>query len=117
MSEIPELTLYEQVTSNTNAGLGEEVRLKVTGQELLDSDPYGSGVAPTVVVPGRDEGAGETVMSVAHPGEGTYVRLTLDHDGRIVRETLTAPNHLTTRTIVYPEDEQERHQHAPAQQR
>lgn len=111
MSEIPDLTLYEQVTSNTDAGLGEEVRLNLTGRALLDSDPYGSGVAPTVVVLDRDEKTGETVMALAYPGEGTYVRLTLDHHGRIARETLAAPNHLTTRTIVYPEDEHEQHQH------
>ena len=113
MSEITKLTLYERVTSNTNAGLGERVRLKVTGQELLDSDPYGSGVAPTVVVLDRDEKTRETVMALAYPGEGTYVQLTLDHHGRIVRETLTAPNHLTTRTIVYPKDEHNLHEHAP----
>lgn len=117
MSEIPQLILYERVTSNTNAGLGEGVRLRVTGQELLDSDPYGSAMAPTVVVLDRDEEAGETVMALAYPGEGTYVRLTLDHHGRIVRETLTAPNHLTTRTIVYPEDEHEPHEHPPGPQR
>lgn len=113
MKAIPELTLYERVTSNTNTGLGNGVRLQVTGQELLDSDPYGSGVAPTVVVIDRDNHTGETVMALAYPGEGTYVRLTLDRRGRILRETLAAPNHLTTRSIVYPEDKHDLHQHEP----
>ena len=110
MSAIPELALYERVTSDTNSGLGQEVRLQLSGPELLDSDPYGSGVAPTVVVLGRNQLTGETEMALAYPGEGTYVRLTLDHHGRIARETLAAPNHLTTRTIVYPEHKHE-HQH------
>lgn len=108
MSAIPELALYERVTSNS--GLGQEVRLQLSGPELLDSDPYGSGVAPTVVVLGRNQLTGETEMALAYPGEGTYVRLTLDHHGRIARETLAAPKHLTTRTIVYPEDEHEHQQ-------
>ena len=117
MGEITKLTLYERVTSNTNSGLGKRVSLKVSGQELLDSDPYSSGVAPTVVVLDRDKTTGETVMALAYPGEGTYVQLTLDRHGRIVRETLTAPNHLTTRTIVYPKDDHNLHEHVPGPHR
>ncbi len=109
MSAIPALTMHEQVTSDTNSGLGVKTRLELTGAELLESDPYGSGVAPTVVDLGREEQSGETEMALAYPGEGTYVRLTLDHHGRIVRETLAAPNHLITRAIVYPENDHDHH--------
>lgn len=105
MRQIPELVLYEQVTSDTNGASGIETRIPMSGQELLDSDPYGSGIAPTVVQLGRDPNTGETELALAYPGEGTYVHLTLDHHDRIIRETLNAPKHLTTRTLVYPEDD------------
>ncbi|NYI77065.1 copper resistance protein CopC [Nocardioides panzhihuensis] len=105
MQQVPALVLYEQVTSDTNGASGIETRIPMSGQELVDSDPYGSGIAPTVVLLGHDPDTGETELALAYPGEGTYVHLTLDHHDRIVRETLNAPKHRTTRTLVYPEDD------------
>ena len=93
--------MHEQVTSDTNTGLGNPATFLMSGRRYLTIGPYGSGVAPTVVV--LDRKPGETTLALAYPGEGTYVRLTVDHANRIVREVLAAPNHLVTRTLVYPE--------------
>lgn len=102
------VSVHEQVTSNTNTGLGDPATFHMSGREYLGVGPYGSGVAPTVVVLHRTPR--ETTLALAYPGEGTYVRLTVDHHHRIVREVLAAPNHLVTRTLVYPEDG-EAHEH------
>lgn len=108
MLAVPRLSVHEQVTSNTNAGLGDPATFVMSGRRYLTIGPYGSGVATTVVV--LDQKQEETTLALAYPGEGTYVRLTLDHHHRIIREVLTAPNHLVTRTLVYPE-ETEPHDH------
>lgn len=103
MRRVPAFTLHEQVTSNTNQGAGRLNQLPMSGEDFLSRESYGSGVAPTVVL--LEERAGETTLALAYPAEGTYVRLTVDRDGRILRETLSAANHLTSRTFVYPEGE------------
>lgn len=110
MRRVKTFTLHEQVTSDTSQGLGQPTRLGLSGRKFLASEPYGSGLAPTVVVL-RQSGR-ETTIALAYPGEGTYVRLTIDADNQILRETLSAPNHLVTRTFVYPEaDDGHHHQH------
>lgn len=101
MRGLDRFTVYERVTSDTRAGLGAERRLGISGPAFLEAEPYGSGVAPSVVVTGRS--GDETEVALAYPGEGVYVRLVLDHHGRVVRETLTTANHLVNRTFVYPE--------------
>jgi len=100
-----------QVTSDTNAGLGLQRRLEMSGRKYLGVGPYGSGVAPSVVVLSRSPS--ETTLALGYPGEGTYIRLTFDDRDRIVREVLAAPNHLVSRTLVYPQrnDEHDRHRH------
>lgn len=108
MLAVPRVSVHEQVTSNTNTGLGDPATFVMSGRRYLTIGPYGSGVAATVVVLDRKQD--ETTLALAYPGEGTYVRLTLDQHNRIVREVLNAPNHLVTRTIVYPE-EAEPHDH------
>ena len=101
MLAVPRIELHEQVTSDTDAGLGDPTTLTISGPEYLKVGPYGSGKAPIVTVLGRHRG--DTVLALAYPAEATYVRLTVDRSGRITREVLAAPNHLTTRTLVYPE--------------
>lgn len=107
MRRIPAFTLHEQVTSNTRQGAGLVNRLPMSGKDFLGREPYGSGVAPTVVL--LEERASETTLALAYPAEGTYVRLTADRDGRILRETLSAANHLTSRTFAYPEVDDHEH--------
>jgi copper transport protein len=107
MRRVPAFTLHEQVTSDTNLGLGTVTRLALTGPRFLSSEPYGSGIAPTVTVSTKNRD--ETTLALAYPGEGIYALLTVDSTGRIQRETLAAPNHLISRTFVYPEpDDHER---------
>ncbi|KRB73134.1 hypothetical protein ASE01_20395 [Nocardioides sp. Root190] len=101
MLAVPRVDVHERVTSNTNAGLGDPAEFNMTGPDYVTVGPYGSGVAPIVIV--IDRTAGETTLALAYPAEGTYVRLTLDDHDRIVREVLAAPHHLVTRTLIYPE--------------
>ena len=101
MRRVPAFTLHEQVTSDTNQGLGTLSRLGLTGTRFLASEPYGSGIAPTVTVLTRNRD--ETTLALAYPGEGVYALLIVDATGLIRRETLAAPNHLISRTFVYPQ--------------
>jgi len=101
MRRTPHFTLHEQVTSNTATGPGPLTRLRLSGGEFLDSEPYGSGVAPTVNRLWEERR--EVTLALAYPGEGTYVLLTLGRDDLILRETLVSASHLVTRTFVYDE--------------
>ncbi|MDJ0341040.1 CopD family protein [Streptomyces sp. H10-C2] len=106
MKAVPHFTLHELVTSNTASGLGNPMALPVSGNDFLASEPYGSGTAPvTTRLP--DEG-GRRLIALAYPAEHLQLALTLERDGRILHETLAAPNHLITRTFVYPEGAEER---------
>ncbi|WP_078625350.1 copper resistance protein CopC [Streptomyces iakyrus] len=109
MRKTPRFTLHELVTSNTARGLGDLKQLPVTGKEFLASEPYGGGTAPVITrLPDED---GHRRLALAYPAEHTQLALTLDEDGRILHETLTAPNHLVTRTFVYPEADEDGHGH------
>lgn len=100
MKETPDFTLHELVTSNTARGLGSLKQLPLTGKDFLASEPYGSGTAPvTTRLPDEN---GTRRLALAFPAEHTQLELTLGDNGRILQETLTAPNHLVTRTFVYP---------------
>lgn len=107
MQKVPRFTLHELVTSNTARGLGDLRKLPITGKEFLASEPYGSGTAP-VITRLPDEN-GHRRLALAYPAEHTQLDLTLDETGRILHETLTAPNHLVTRTFVYPETDEDGH--------
>ncbi|MGP3921054.1 copper resistance CopC/CopD family protein [Nonomuraea sp. 10N515B] len=98
MAAVPEFVLHEQVTSDTRRPPGIDTRLDMTGKRLLDSDPYGSGTATiTAWLPDS------STLLLGYPSERVAVRLTLDRTGRIARETLVGPNHLITRTFIYPD--------------
>ncbi len=92
----PSVVIHEQVTSDTGSGLGDLTGIPLTGREYLNTGPFGSGRAPVVVR------LDEHTLALGYPAEATYALLTLDHHDRIVREVLAAPNHLVTRTLVYP---------------
>ncbi|MFF5757411.1 copper resistance CopC/CopD family protein [Streptomyces longwoodensis] len=109
MKKVSGFTLHELVTSNTARGLGDLNKLPLTGREFLASEPYGSGTAP-VITRLPDEN-GHRRLALAYPAEHTQLDLTLDETGRILHETLTAPNHLVTRTFVYAETDEGGHDH------
>lgn len=97
------LTVYEQVSSDTTVAPATSPPLTLTGRDFLNAEPYGSGQAPqAAVIP--SPGTGSTLL-LGYPAEHIAVRLVLDTAGRLVRETLTDPNHLTTRTFEYAETE------------
>jgi copper transport protein len=97
-------TLYEQVTSDTSSGAGTPHSLLVTGKDFLTAEPYSGGRATyAVLVPGA---GGTATLLLGYPTEKVQVDLALDAQGRIVRETLTDPNHLVNRTFVYPEEDE-----------
>lgn len=100
MSKVPVVTLHEEVSSNT-ATPQVAIPLSLSGSEFLDSEPYGSGVAPQAVTTGRPNGP--TTLLVGFPGDLTQASLLVDDQHRIIRETITAPNHLITRTFIYPD--------------
>lgn len=104
MARVRALSLYEEVSSNTGTQQAP-MPLSLTGSEFLDSEPYGSGVAPEAVVTGRRDGL--TSLMVGFPGDLTQASLLIDDQHRIIRETLTAPNHLVTRTFAYPDPKKE----------
>lgn len=101
MRHVGQFTLYEQVTSDTTDGLGIQKRLRLTGRAFLESDPFGSGVAPVATRMARSED--ESTLALAYPAEGIYIALTVDRTGRIIREQLAGPKHLVSRTFVYPD--------------
>lgn len=93
----PRVVVHEQVTSDTSIGAAGRSAIPLTGREYLGTGPFGSGVAPVVIR------LDDNTLALGYPAEATYVQLTLDHHDRIVQEVLAAPNHLVTRTLIYPE--------------
>ncbi|WP_293766858.1 hypothetical protein [Sporichthya sp.] len=67
----------------------------------MESELYGSGVASQAVIVGRTTD-GDIILRVGFPAELVQAELVLDGEHRILRETLTAPYHLITRTFGYP---------------
>lgn len=100
MQQTGQFTVYETVTSDTTDELPEPVALPLTASEFLTNEPYGSGVAPTVVRSDRD---GVVRLLVGFPAEGRTAELVLDRQGRIAAETLTGPKHLILRRFQYSE--------------
>jgi copper transport protein len=100
----PTLTIYERVTSDTTTGPGILHRLPVSGAYFLNAEPYSGARATWTTVVTRPEGT--TLLLLGFPAEDVTVALDVDEADRIVRETLTAPNHLVTRSFVYPEPDE-----------
>lgn len=94
------LVLYERVTSDTRTGLGTMKRLVVSGPAFLGSEPYGAAQAPITDSIANPDGT--TTLLLGYPAESLQADLTLENTtGRILREALTTPNQLVTRTFDY----------------
>ena len=100
MRGVPRFDVHERVTSDANQQPLTPTVLHLSGSEFLNSDPYSSGRATTTTL--VQQAPGETTIALGFPGDDTYVELTVDPRNRILRETLTGPNHLVQRTFVYP---------------
>lgn len=100
MRKVPSFTLYESVTSDTTSGPAAVSRFPLSGPAFLATEPYGNGRATYAAASGQGDGL---ILAVGYSSESTQAQLTLDAEGRIAQETLTAPNHLVIRTFVYPD--------------
>jgi copper transport protein len=92
-------TVVETTTSDTSRPDPPAQTVTVSGPEFLDSEPYDEPAAIEAVrLPDVD---GRTVIAFGLPADGISVVLEVDDRGRIVRETLAAPNHLVRRVFEY----------------
>ncbi|MGW3353205.1 copper resistance protein CopC [Nonomuraea rubra] len=91
------VTFDETVSSDTGRPADFSTRLRMTGADLLDKQPYRSGVISEPVV--LERAGHQTVIAFAISAESIYVRMTLDAEGRLLREDMTTPNHQITRTF------------------
>lgn len=101
MRAVDSLVLDESTTSDPRGNTGIAVRLRRSGADFMDSEPYGSGQASQAVVIGRTAD-GQVTLRLGFPAELIQVEVVVDAGHRILREMLTAPNHLITRTFDYP---------------
>jgi copper transport protein len=85
----------ERVTSGP--GAKAESQSKVTGEELLQSFPYGAGVGHALPVTGALR---EVVVYL--PGSQIWMHLWIDAQDRLVRDVIVAPQHLLEHTLSYP---------------
>ena len=100
MAKQPKVLLTENVTSNTRRREGMSSQLRLSGSELLKEQPYRSGIVDGLVVLNRTRD--RTELGFALTAEAIYVRMTIDPEGRIRTEKISAPNHLVSRTYTYP---------------
>ncbi len=107
MRQVPAMTVYEQVTSNTAVGPGTTHALGVSGRRFLAAEPYAGGVVPVSdLVTGS---GGQQILLVGFPGDGIWAQLTLGARHApyryardlIAHEILVDPDHLTSRGFSY----------------
>ncbi len=96
-----QITIYEQVTSDTSQPAPPPYRLDLTGEFFRAQEPYASGVAPIAVRISRPGQPPQ--LALGFPAASISVLLTLDSSGRIGEETLTADTHLIHRHFLYPD--------------
>jgi copper transport protein len=85
----------ERVTSGP--GAKAENQFKVTGEQLLQSFPYGAGQAYALPTSGTDR---EVVVYL--PGSQIWMHLWIDAQDRLVGDVIVAPQHLLEHTFSYP---------------
>jgi copper transport protein len=104
MRQVPAMTVYERVTSDTALGAGTPHAIGVSASQFLAGEPYAGGVVPVAdLVKGS---GGQRILLLGFPGASTWVQLTLGaHDApdRFAHEILADPDHLTSRGFAYPE--------------
>jgi copper transport protein len=103
MRQVPVLTVYEQVTSNTARGRGTMQAISISGRQFMDSEPYARGLVPVAdLMTGR---GGQQVLLLGFPDASVWAELTLGLPGapdRFAHEILVDPDHLTSRGFAYP---------------
>lgn len=101
MADQRDVRIAEEVTSNTKRPEGMSSRIRISGSELLDAQPYRAGIVSNVTV--LDRGGGGTEIGFALPAESIFVSMTIDRDGLIRSEQISSPNHLISRIYSYPD--------------
>ncbi len=100
MRVVPAMTLYERVTSDTARGTGTPDAFPMSGADFVRHALFASGTVPAAVrLPDVD---GNRRIAISYPAENALDEITIAPDGRVLRETLTAPNHLINHTLIYP---------------
>ena len=102
LDDFDQVTIYEAVTSDGEAGLPQPSPATLSMAEFLEGEPYSAGVAPIAARSTADSGA--TKLLMGFPSAGTYVEVTLDGLGRISQEVLAAPSHSISRRFFYKDD-------------
>ncbi|TDO35151.1 copper transport protein [Kribbella sp. VKM Ac-2527] len=100
MLEQRTIRIVETVTSDTSRPAPKPQTATVSGQDFLDSEPYGNPPDPQITMFRSPNGNLELTFGL--PAEGIHVELEVDPAYRILTETLAAPKHLTRRTFSYP---------------
>jgi copper transport protein len=100
MRRVASFTLSEQVTSDSSRGLGQPRRITVTGKHFIASEPYAQARAN--LTNSYTTAAGK-ILDLAYPSDAISIQLTLNPNNQIIRETLATPDHLVTRSFIYPE--------------
>ena len=102
MGQVPAMTVYEQVTSDTALGVGTTHAIGISGRQFLAGEPYTGGIVPAAdLVRG---GGGQRVLLLGFPGAGIWAELTLGAHGapdRFAHEILVDPDHLTIKVHVW----------------
>ncbi len=107
MAQVPAMTVYEQVTSDTALGPGTTHTLAASGRQFLAQEPYAGGVVPVAdLVPGS---GGQQVLLLGFPGDGIWAQLTLGDRHApyryarelLAHEILVDPDHLISRGFSY----------------
>jgi copper transport protein len=104
MRQVPAMTVYEQVTSDTALGRGTTNTIGASGRQFLASEPYADGVVPVADLAAGS--GGQQVLLLGFPDAGIWAELTLGaHDAldRFAHEILVDPDHLISRGFAYPE--------------
>jgi len=89
------MLIDEGVTSGPGASAQNQA--KVTGEELLQSFPYGAGETYALPASGTDR---EVVVYLA--GSQIWMHLWIDAQDRLVRDVIVAPHQLLEHTFSYP---------------
>jgi copper transport protein len=107
MRQVPKVTVYEQVTSDTALGPGTTHAITISGRAFIAQEPYASGVAPVAALAAGD--GGQRLLLLGFPADGIWVQLTLGARHTpytyardlVNHEILVDPDHLNSRGFSY----------------
>jgi len=107
MAQVPKVTVYEQVTSDTALGPGTTAAAGISGRAFVAQEPYAGGVA--VVADLAAGTSGQRLLLLGFPADSVWAELTLGARHTpysyardlVAHEILVDPDHLTSRGFSY----------------